>query len=409
MSGDPARPARRRIRARDLFTEAALSLLAHAGRSALTAAGVVLGCAALVASMGLSATLSRQVSDSFDIGRATQVVVRRAGDTGGPGAGAVPLWQRPAALERLRRLNGVDAAGARMTLPERPLARTLPGGKPGARARIAGVDAGALAVVGPRLVRGRAFDAFRDRAGAPVVLLPAGLARALEIDRAGVAVFVDDRPFTVLGVFDDVAREPATLASVVMPFRTAQSLAGGSSAAPPERDVLARVRPGAARPIGNQAPLALLPEAAEGLESAAPPDPLTLRREVEGSVTALVLVASLIALAVGTFSIATAATAGIAARAAEIGLRRAVGARPGHVFVQLLAETTLLGAVGGIVGSAVGVVAVVAVALGNGWAPVLDLRTAVLAAAGGAVTGLVAGLLPGWRATRVQPVVALRR
>ena len=77
--------------------------------------------------------------------------------------------------------------------------------------------------------------------------------------------------------------------------------------------------------------------------------------------------------------------------------------------MQLLTETTLLGAVGGIVGSAAGIVTVVAVALGNGWEPVLDVYTAALAAAGGVVTGLVAGLLPSWRATRVQPVVALRQ
>nr|WP_244188193.1 ABC transporter permease [Streptomyces regalis] len=264
-------------------------------------------------------------------------------------------------------------------------------------------------MIGPHILRGRAFDGFHDRAAAPVFLLPENLARALDIDRVGVAVFIDDRPYTVIGVFDDVTRESATMASVVMPFDTAQRLVGGTDAVKPERDVLVQVRPGAARPIGAQAPLALLPEAVGRLESIAPPDPLTLRRAVEGNVTTLVLVVSLIALTVGTFSIATAATAGVAARAAEIGLRRAVGARPRHIFVQLLTETTLLGAVGGIVGSASGIVAVVAVALHNGWEPVLDVRTAALAAVGGVVTGLVAGLLPGWRATRVQPVVALRQ
>ncbi|WP_079052492.1 FtsX-like permease family protein [Streptomyces regalis] len=293
--------------------------------------------------------------------------------------------------------------------PSTPCSRSLTTGKSATQARIAGVDAGALAVIGPHILRGRAFDGFHDRAAAPVFLLPENLARALDIDRVGVAVFIDDRPYTVIGVFDDVTRESATMASVVMPFDTAQRLVGGTDAVKPERDVLVQVRPGAARPIGAQAPLALLPEAVGRLESIAPPDPLTLRRAVEGNVTTLVLVVSLIALTVGTFSIATAATAGVAARAAEIGLRRAVGARPRHIFVQLLTETTLLGAVGGIVGSASGIVAVVAVALHNGWEPVLDVRTAALAAVGGVVTGLVAGLLPGWRATRVQPVVALRQ
>ncbi|MET8977479.1 ABC transporter permease [Streptomyces sp. NPDC004539] len=393
-------PVVSRLRPRDLLSEAALSLLAHSARSALTVLGVVLGCAAFVAASGIASTLSRQVSDSFDVARATQVVVRQSGRGGGAG---VPEWQRGVALERVRRLSGVEAAGARTSLPERAVSRTLTAGKSGTQAKVVGVDAGALAVIGPRLVVGRVFDAFHERVAAPVVLLPAALARVLDVRRVGVAVLIGDRPYTVLGVFDDVVREPGTLAAAVVPFSAAQVLGGTA-----ERDVLVSVRAGAARTIGAQAPLALRPESPGDLEAVAPPDPVTLRQGIESDVTTLALAASLLALGVGTFSIATAATAGVSARAPEIGLRRAVGARPGHVFVQLLAETTMLGAVGGVVGSALGVVAVVGVSLGNGWEPVLDLGTAGVAVVGGVVVGLVAGLLPGWRATRVEPVGALR-
>ncbi|MEV4143564.1 ABC transporter permease [Amycolatopsis sp. NPDC049691] len=396
---------------RDLFSEACLSLLAQAGRSALTAAGIVLGCAAFVATLGITATLSHQVSSSFDVTRATEVVVKEpaiASDANtGAATPALPLWQRPVALDRLRRLPGVESAGARVALPEHRLTRSVAAGAGDEQAKVVGADAGALAVIGPHLIQGRAFDAFHDRAGAAVVLLPANLARRLSIDRTGVAVFVDDHAYTVMGIFDDIAREPATLASVVMPFSTAQKLAAGARTRP-ERDVVAQVSPGAAHVIGTQAPPALLPEAPGQLQPAAPPDALSLRRSVEGDVTTLALLVSLIALGIGTFSIATVATAGVAARSAEIGLRRAIGARPRHIFAQLLTETTLLGAFGGVLGSAAGVVVVVAVDLANGWAPVLDLRTALLAAAGGVVTGLVAGLVPGWRATRIEPVVALR-
>ena len=59
------------------------------------------------------------------------------------------------------------------------------------------------------------------------------------------------------------------------------------------------------------------------------------------------LVLSLIALVMGAVSIANAATASIAARIPEIGLRRAIGARPVHIFAQLVGETTALGALGG--------------------------------------------------------------
>jgi putative ABC transport system permease protein len=172
--------------------------------------------------------------------------------------------------------------------------------------------------------------------------------------------------------------------------------------------VIIKTAPGAAQLIGSQAALALLPTAPSELAAIAPPDPKTLRREIEGNVTRLSLILSVVALAIGTISIGNAATAGIAARTPEIGLRRAVGAKPLHVFVQLLGETTMLGALGGFIGAVTGVVVTVSVAVINRWTPVIDLRAALLASAGGAVAGLLAGLLPALRAMRIQPVAALQ-
>lgn len=107
-------------------------------------------------------------------------------------------------------------------------------------------------------------------------------------------------------------------------------------------------------------------------------------------------------------SIANSATAVIQARTAEIGLRRAVGGRPVHIFAQLIGETTALGFLGGFVGVCAGVTIVAVVCLWNRWAPVLDIWVAVVAVVGSAATGLLAGLWPTRRALRVQPVSALQ-
>jgi putative ABC transport system permease protein len=406
--------AKPRLRSRDLVREAFVSVAGHPARSLITAVGTVLGTAAFVATLGLSSTASHQVSESFDLRRATEVMVRPAGGSDATGEQAAtnaeqpPSWQTSEAMSRLRRLNGVQAAGRRLSLPEQPIRRALGTSAGEVQAQVVGVDSDAFDAIEPHVMLGRTFDSFHDRAAIPVVLLPTNVARNLGINRVGVAVFIADRAYTVIGIFDDVVRRPESLVSVLMPFSVTQPLVGAAGEQV-KRDIVIKTAAGAAQLISGQATLALAPENPALLQALAPPDPRTLRREIEGSVTRLSLILSIVALAVGTVSIGNAATAGITARIPEIGLRRAVGARRRHIFGQLLAETTMLGALGGLIGAIAGVLMTVTVALLNRWQPVIDIRLAALASAAGALAGLLAGLLPGWRATRIQPVSALQR
>ncbi|MEV0895815.1 ABC transporter permease [Actinoplanes sp. NPDC049802] len=388
-----------RFRLRDTVRESSLSMWRHPGRSLLTAVGTVLGAAAFVATLGISSTMGQLVSESFDVRRATEVRVV-ATDADGPAG-----WQSPERLRALRDLNGVTAAGRRLVVGETPVRRTM-GGEPES-VKILGADGGALAAMEPRVVSGRLYDDFHERRASPVALLPLPLAERLDITRTGVAVFIGDRAYTVIGIFDDVARRPEALLSVVIPTSLATEMVGEGGEG--EQDVLIATVPGAAQLIGRQAPLALWPEEPSAVRSIAPPDPRTLRREVEGNVTRSSLWVSLIALIIGGISIANAAVAGIGARVPEIGLRRAIGGRPAHIFLQLLSETTVLGAVGGLVGVMLGACVTSLTALFNGWTPVLDWRAALLAAAGSAACGLLAGLWPAARAMRITPVAALQR
>ncbi|MFF0537122.1 ABC transporter permease [Streptomyces coelicoflavus] len=75
---------------------------------------------------------------------------------------------------------------------------------------------------------------------------------------------------------------------------------------------------------------------------------------------------------------------------------------------QFLLESTTIGLLGGVIGAALGVVVVVAVSAVKDWTPVLDGRLAVGAPVVGAMVGLLAGVYPSLRASRMEPVEALR-
>jgi putative ABC transport system permease protein len=387
-----------RFRARDALRESTLSVARHPARSLMTAIGTVLGAAAFVATLGIGSTMGRQVSDSFDVRRATEVRVT-AVDAGLDGS-----WQADDRVQRLRRLNGVASAGRRIAVGERPVSKLID--SPGLSLQVTGVDPGALGAIGPHMTVGRTYDQFHESRALPVALLPTPVAEQLGITQVGVAIFIADRTFTVMGIFDDVVRRPETMANILIPATVADGLVGGGQ---PERDILIATAPGAAQLIGVQAPFALLPESPSDLRAVAPPDPRSLRREIEQNVTRSSLILSIMALIIGAVSIANSATASITTRIPEIGLRRAIGARPAHIFAQLVGETTVLGTMGGLTGVVLGVVTTAVVSLLNHWEPVLDLRLAAGATAASAAAGLLAGLFPAARATRIQPVAALQR
>ncbi|MER6705312.1 ABC transporter permease [Streptomyces fumanus] len=403
---------RSRLALRDLLSESAAGVLQRPARSALTALGTVLGVGTFVAVLGLTATTSSQIDSRFNALTATEVTVE---DTGG----AQPEFLANAfpadADRRVERLHGVRRAGVYwpVRLGPEDLVRSAPpgvGGAQGERTAVVAASPGVLDAADPVLSQGRTFDAYHDRRAESVAVIGAGLA-----DRLGVttletapAVFVGDRAFTVIGIVADVERRADLLQSVVVPRTTAERIWGGPRSGERAKMLIA-TELGAARQIASGVALALDPAHPEYFKVVPPPDPRSLRATVTSDLDQLFMLLAAICLVIGAVGIANTTLVAVLERTGEIGLRRALGARGRHITVQFLAESGALGALGGLVGTSLGTVTVVAMAVVRDWTPVIHPVTVLAAPVVGLVTGVVAGLYPAWRASRIQPAEALRR
>ncbi|MEU0742507.1 ABC transporter permease [Streptomyces sp. NPDC006134] len=397
---------------RDLLAEALAGMLQRPARSALTALGTVLGVGAFVAILGLTATASSQIDARFNALTATEVTVQDVAREHNEFAG--PAFPDDAEA-RIERLAGVRDAGVYwpVNLPPTTAVRSAPVTGPGGAAdseyvEVVAASPGVLRAAAASVVEGRLYDDYAAQRSQPIAVIGRGVAARLGITtlQTRPAVFIGDQPFTVAGIIGGTERKADLLLSVVVPHRTAMRMWG-----PPDEGaaMLIATDLGAARQIADEAPTALRPDHPEYLKAVPPPDPRALRGSVSSDLSQLFLVLAAICLVIGAVGIANTTLVAVLERTAEIGLRRALGARGRHITAQFLAESGVLGALGGLVGTSIGVLTVVTVALVRDWTPVVHPATVAAAPAIGLATGLLAGLYPAWRASRIQPVEALRR
>jgi putative ABC transport system permease protein len=129
--------------------------------------------------------------------------------------------------------------------------------------------------------------------------------------------------------------------------------------------------------------------------------------------TGITTAAALLALVIGGLSVVNTMFMAVAERIREIGLKKAVGATTVNIMGEFLLEATFIGLFGGLIGFGLG--AVIVFVKNQYFTPpdqtaifLLTPTLTIFAIGFATVLGAVAGVLPAWRAARLDPVIALR-
>lgn len=393
--------------ARDVVAEATLALLGRSGRAAATALSVIIGVAAFVTASGLTATAGASVNAHFERFAAAEVTLADSA----PDA-STPAFGR-GALAKVERLPGVLGAGDLWSVPVRAApAVTLFGGSSEPffyyGVGVVAGSPGLLSADHASYSFGGGLTTVDARVHAEVAVLGATAAAELGVRSPDgrEAILVDGVPFVVVGIFKGVQSDPTLLNDVIVPAATARRLWGPPRSGA-QLDIA--VDPPAATQVEREVPLLLHPEDPTRLQGITLAQPPLVQPAVTGDLTSLLTIVTLAMLAISIAGIAVTMYSSISERAFEVGLRRALGATRLQIAGQFIVESLLVGAGGAVVGIALGVCAVVVIAKAHAWLPVLDAGAVALAPALGAGVGALAGLLPAFRASRLDPVEALRR
>jgi putative ABC transport system permease protein len=389
-----------RLRLADLGRLAAVGLRARKLRAALSALGITIGVAAIVAVLGLSA--SSQAGLLAEISKLGTNLLTVANGQDSNGNTVELLSAAPSMIARLPGVTDVQDTGAvsNASAYRSPL---IPAADNGALSVVA-ASPGLPAAVGTSIAQGSYLNAATARE--PVAVLGAGAAQLLGIDRIWPRqrIWVGGMWFYVTGILSKAPLAPEIDASVIVGYPAAQAYLGFDG-----HPSIIYVKAQASRVNAVDRLLApqSSPEDPESVSVSQPSAALVAQADAEGAFNGLFLGLGAVALLIGAVGVANIMIISVLERRSEIGLRRALGATRGHIRVQFLAEAIALAVIGGIAGVGLGAAATAAYAIASGWAIVIP----ALAWAGGLgsalLIGAAAGLLPAIRAARMSPTQAL--
>ncbi|MDX6679132.1 MAG: putative transport system permease protein [Solirubrobacteraceae bacterium] len=398
---DAARLPASRLLPRDVLGVGSIGLRTRRLRAALSAVGVAIGIASMVAVLGISASSQADLLNTIDrLG--TNLLTMQAGQsffgeaTKVPRTAPVKLGFMPG-VRNVTATYAVDGASVRRN--------ELVDENDTSGIAVLAADLNLPATLSAGMASGRFFTSAQARY--PTVVL--GQIAATRLGIASVQgspqVYIGDTYYTVVGILSTVTLDSAIDRAALIGLPVAARLLGTESN--PSK-VYLRADDSALTGVRELIPATANPEHPEEVEVSRPSDALEAKAAAKGAFTSLLLGLGAVALLVGGVGIANVMVISVLERRSEIGLRRALGATRRHISAQFLTESLLLAAIGGIAGAALGAIVTAAYAGSQGQAVVVPPQAVGGGIAAALLIGVVAGLYPSMRAARLSPTEALR-
>jgi putative ABC transport system permease protein len=389
-----------RLRLGDLARLASVGLRTRRMRAALSALGIAIGVAAIVAVLGLSS--SSQAGLLAEIDRlGTNLLTVTNGQNLLGNTATLPL-AAPGMIARIGPVTQVQETGSIDTNVYRsPLIPPINTNALSVQAASLGLPA----TVGTTIAQGRYLNAATARL--PVVVLGAAAAARLGIERVypGERIWLGGQWFYLAGILKPALLASEIDSSVLVGFPAARRYLGFDG-----HPTTVYVRCDTSQVAAVQSVLAATanPEAPNEVDVSQPSAALTARAAAQSALNSLFLGLGAVSLLVGAVGVGNIMLIGVLERRSEIGLRRALGATKANIRGQFLSEAILLSLLGGAAGVTTGALATAIYAQSKHWTLVIP-TTAWAGGLGAALLiGALAGLLPALRAARLSPTEALR-
>jgi putative ABC transport system permease protein len=397
-----AAPAPVRLRPGDLAGLASVGLRTRKLRATLSALGIAIGVAAIVAVLGLAS--SSQAGLLAEISRLGTNLLTVTNGTNVVGQPAELPDAAPGMIGQLPGVIGVQysATVGGVSVYRSPL---IPANDTDGLT-VTASSMGLPAAVGTSLAQGRYLNAATARE--PVAVLGAEAAQLMGIDRIwpGERIWVGSMWFYVAGILNPATLAPGLDTSVLVGFPAAERYFG-LDGHPSEIYVRAVNTQAATTAVDNLLAAEADPQNPDEVNVSQPSDTLTAQADAAGAFNTLFLGLGAVALLVGAIGVANIMVISVLERRQEIGLRRALGATKGQIRTQFVAEAVLLALAGGATGTILGAIATAIYAHGKGWAVVIPAQAWAGGLGAALLIGALAGLLPAIRAARLSPTQAL--
>lgn len=394
---------------REVLLSALRGVTANKLRTALTLLGVLIGVGSVIVLVGVGQASATAVAASLDTLGSNTLTVRG----GQASSGATRSQALTTAVSDALAARGA-VPSARAVVPEASTDTTVTGGGRSSTAQVVGTSADYFAVTNSPVALGNAFTDSDVASARKYAVIGTTLATELydTTDAVGRQLTVGSTPLTVIGVLQakDSSGPSDANSVVVAPIsRVQQSLTGYGELS----SVVVQAR-GAAQVDAAQAEVESVLDAQFKLTDPAQASYtvtnqaqlLATRTSTTQTFTSMLAAVAGISLLVGGIGVTNIMLVTVTERTREIGIRKALGATRGAVLGQFLVEATVLSAGGGVLGVLAAVIASRMTIMGT--RPELVPGAVALALGVSVAIGVFFGGYPAWRASRLQPVQALR-